>query len=729
MRIEKLQIQAFGKLQNLTLTPQKGLNLLCAPNESGKTTLRVFLQMLFYGAPGRATDLAKNPRKKYAPFSGEAMAGAAEFSAQGARWRLERRFGATAAGDRTALWNLDEGKQVALPPHTEPGERFFGLGAAAAERALFLGQLTADSIDPDGDFQRRLSNLALSGEEAVSLQTVGRRLKQAREAQRSSSGRAGALPKLERERDALLSERDAAARRDERRTMLETQLENATAATERLTERLRDLDGAIAAAETREKAAALDRAIAQAEELEARKAALRQARQALRLTDGTTADAAFADALDRLRLRIETAETAAPAADEEQRRTQAEERLALLRAEQARETETLREREAATAHAPGSATLFFVLAGLFAAVSIAGIALPPLLLLLLPAAGFAGFGGLRLKRQKDYRRACAVREETRRSVETRATAIAQQESICALFSAAGRPDPGAAKAAERDYLQAVSRYQPVETRAEADAALATLRDALRAEQEARAGVDALSALATGTPLETLRREREALPLPPETDNPAATRDGLRAEQARLRDSLQQAQTAATQARTELQTAFRDQPDLASLEREIAERQREIDRRNAFCAACALAEQTLAEAAADLRRNFSPALSRRAGEILAALTDGAYTEAVISAELKAESAGAGQLIAAPYLSSGAADQLYLALRLAVSDRITEPDDPPPLLLDDVLLQYDDARAAAALRFLQDYAQTRQVFFFTCHRAYADALPDAHRLELA
>ncbi len=63
-----------------------------------------------------------------------------------------------------------------------------------------------------------------------------------------------------------------------------------------------------------------------------------------------------------------------------------------------------------------------------------------------------------------------------------------------------------------------------------------------------------------------------------------------------------------------------------------------------------------------------------------------------------------------MSCGTADQMYLALRLAMCRRLL-PEDAP-LLLDDALVNFDDARASAALELLRAEAQKRQVVLFTC-----------------
>ncbi len=66
-----------------------------------------------------------------------------------------------------------------------------------------------------------------------------------------------------------------------------------------------------------------------------------------------------------------------------------------------------------------------------------------------------------------------------------------------------------------------------------------------------------------------------------------------------------------------------------------------------------------------------------------------------------------------LSDGTLDQLYLALRVASLERLTEARGALPLLLDDVLVHFDDQRAAAALAVLADLARKTQVILFTHH----------------
>jgi len=76
------------------------------------------------------------------------------------------------------------------------------------------------------------------------------------------------------------------------------------------------------------------------------------------------------------------------------------------------------------------------------------------------------------------------------------------------------------------------------------------------------------------------------------------------------------------------------------------------------------------------------------------------------------------VPAPQLSSGTADSLYLALRLASLQHQWQGRDPVPLILDDCLMQLDDSRAAAAMKVLSQFSTTTQVILFTHHRHLLD-----------
>jgi len=71
-----------------------------------------------------------------------------------------------------------------------------------------------------------------------------------------------------------------------------------------------------------------------------------------------------------------------------------------------------------------------------------------------------------------------------------------------------------------------------------------------------------------------------------------------------------------------------------------------------------------------------------------------------------------------LSRGGREQLYLALRLALIERLHARGIEMPLLLDDVFSNFDEVRSDAAIDVLLDFARRgHQVIYITCHHHLA------------
>ena len=76
MEIKRLAA-TFGKLEQEQLELSPGLNLIEAPNESGKSTWTAFLRVMLYGLNTR--DRSPNAdKRRYLPWSGSAMEGVLE---------------------------------------------------------------------------------------------------------------------------------------------------------------------------------------------------------------------------------------------------------------------------------------------------------------------------------------------------------------------------------------------------------------------------------------------------------------------------------------------------------------------------------------------------------------------------------------------------------------------------------------------------------------------------
>ncbi len=129
----------------------------------------------------------------------------------------------------------------------------------------------------------------------------------------------------------------------------------------------------------------------------------------------------------------------------------------------------------------------------------------------------------------------------------------------------------------------------------------------------------------------------------------------------------------------------------------------------------MAIATLREANEEMQQRFAPELGRRAGEIMARLTGGKYAALSFSRELDASAKREGDTLAheKAFLSEGTADQLYLALRLAICELALPEGCSCPIILDDALVNFDDERMGYALELLEEMAEKRQIILFSCH----------------
>ena len=120
---------------------------------------------------------------------------------------------------------------------------------------------------------------------------------------------------------------------------------------------------------------------------------------------------------------------------------------------------------------------------------------------------------------------------------------------------------------------------------------------------------------------------------------------------------------------------------------------------------------LEEASRELQRRFAPRITALTQEYLSRLTGGRYNRLVIGEDLSMQAANQAETALRPaqWRSDGTADQMSLALRLAVWV-ILNPNGP--LVLDDALIRFDNDRLKNAMELLKELGKTRQIILFSC-----------------
>ncbi len=203
--IEKLEVTSFGCLKNATYSPTEGINRICAPNESGKTTLAAFIKFIFYGFGTSKKDIIDSEKKLYLPWDSSFAAGAAEISADGTKYRIERRY-APSQKEIVALTEVSSGKKVS--PGKEIGELFFGVDRETAEKTFIFDQFCALTAR-DSELFDSIRNMVFQGDEDGNSESALKRLKAAKKELKPSRGN-GMIDTLEKDFEKYKSSYDEA---------------------------------------------------------------------------------------------------------------------------------------------------------------------------------------------------------------------------------------------------------------------------------------------------------------------------------------------------------------------------------------------------------------------------------------------------------------------------------------------------------------------------------------
>ena len=120
-----------------------------------------------------------------------------------------------------------------------------------------------------------------------------------------------------------------------------------------------------------------------------------------------------------------------------------------------------------------------------------------------------------------------------------------------------------------------------------------------------------------------------------------------------------------------------------------------------------------------RREKQAPLLKRAGQLFQIITAGSFTSLRVDFDDQDHAHLTGvrpneSVVPVSGMSTGTADQLYLALRVASIEDYLERAEALPFVADDLFINFDDDRAAAGFRLLGQLAEKTQVLFFTHHQ---------------
>jgi len=730
----------FGKLERARLTFGDGLNLIYAPNEGGKSTWSAFWKTMLYGLDTRDRDKKGHlaDKNRYQPWSGMPMEGELVVEHQGRSITIRRGpRGTVPMGSFSAVYT---GTQAPVPGLTADncGQFLTGVGREVFERSAFIGPGGTLAITGSPELERRIAALVSSGQEDVSFSQAEQQLREwlnRRKVNRS----VGQIPKLEEELEQVRAKLDQLTQLnqeishlDETKSVLTDQQANLRGEEEihrRLAQKDLNRRYAIAGEE-------LNQALAQLEQLEQEagkygplphKDKLKQAQGELQylkvleeeIRQGEEALTQAEEAYVQAQIAAQDPYFTGMSGEEAQRVVSAA------------QTEYQTRLSAKGKHKTAGMVML-LLSLILPALLLAGsqylqrwqgqhmLAVYALLLVcgLIIAA-------VQLKKSKmegalahqvlsrykadspdrltqllaDYQSRCAAVEEAANQTRTLRGTLNDRKA---------RRDNSHA-----DLMSFVRSFAPQATglfgcsaalsRAlSLDHELALARERVEERRRRREDLGAQG----GQDFDTL----ELLHTPERT--PEETRQALSTVTVRLEQVNQTLNQALGQ-----QKAMGDYAALSAREEELTVA---LSRRRQEYQALTIALEVLNQANSQLQERFSPELNRLAGQYLSRLTGGRYTSLSLNRDMEGSAAREEDVLphSSLTLSRGTADQLYLAVRLAVC-RLCLPDKPP-ILLDDALAAFDDIRLEQALDLLRELAKEQQVLLFSCHKREWDKL---------
>ena len=669
MILRILQANAtYGKLNQAQLSLQSGLNVICAPNEGGKSTWSRFLLTMFYGLNTRQRgELAD--KKRFQPWNGSPMQGRLQLAVGEDVLTLIRRtqradspmgvFSCTYAGTDTPARGLDA---------LRCGETLLGVPQSVYQRCAFISSGSM-AIDADADLERRINALISTGEEKISFSQAETRLK--RQLHQRKYNRSGAIPLLESEIASLSSAQTEVQDLAERETSLRQQLRQVQE--EQVTLRA-----------------------AQQQEAQQRIAEKQRLLQSL---PDSAALQSINEQLGAVRSMGEQVQQARDAAAAQEQTIQAQlQELSRNPLHPMTKPELEAQLQIQPPAPPQVAQLLISLAlglcgGGFLWYEIGQSQLLWLCaacaVMALAAGNFLRLLIQRIRRQQVRRRELQRQEELRKLADSYLPILEKLEE-------------------QRSLLQ--QRQQAV---ADSEQRLrATLADLLTVVQKWDTGVHTPTDVRRFVQQMTQRREELT------EEIRQAQADALHAQTPDADGSAARLQQQIAQVQGQLAAlgGAEDAPQ------RIARKQEQLHRLQGEYDSLALALDVLRSANTTLQNRFSPELGRRAAEIFADMTGSPWSHILLDREfrLSAEAGSDPTRRSVQLLSSGTADQLYLAVRLAICEMVLPAEQNAPLILDDALLTFDDERLHKTLDYLVRLGEQRQILLFSCQSREADYL---------
>lgn len=685
MRIDKVEIDGFGKLNNCSYTFSDGVNLIYGNNESGKSTLCEFILAMFYGLPnkGKQSNDDMAARIKYCPWNTDSFGGRVYFTDDdGRKLVIERSFKATKRGDKSALRDADTWEEIG--DAEEIGEKCFGLTREGFLKTLYIKSFGADNLkNDDGEIMSRLSNLETSGNEDVSYSKIINLMEKDIFSLKTKTGKGGKITALEEKIIALNNEKTLSS-------MTYSALENDLKTAESLKQAsFQKVNEAKELEEKYNKALQYEKYISHNKLKETNDAILKRIK---------TEEEKLSDILNQIE-NVENEEVNVISTEEVSRARALETKKVI-----AEEKATEAKKQIPSGKRPAIIGDNRIIPAFFGLVIfILGFFLKSVILYVAGAL-FAALGVvacliINLKRQKDYDKKQDTYYEAKEELDK------IEKELLSLLEPYG--------VSSSDELSA--KFMSSQDKEERRLMLT------KQYEECRENVHSLKeSVQTEIPMENF--SPDALEYVGESADKLFEKINIaKSEERQMANRANEILVRVTKETAEIRSEEEISAEIEQVMTERKELQKRYD-------ALMRAYEWLKGAHAEIKSNFAPRLNQKASLLLSRLTNGKYEDirANDSFHINLKSVS-GEIVEAGFMSRGTYDLLYIALRFASMSVLTN-GNIPPVILDDAFSQLDDTRLLNAVNLIEEDKEFSQVFLFTCHENFKELLKNHAIIEL-
>jgi len=213
MKINKIQINSFGKFNNFEIILDNNFQIIYGKNEAGKSTIMEFIKIMLYSRRNGDTTGKDDKilRAKYMPWTGtQEMSGAIEFSHNNSDYKLQKKIDLNSVSkDITDLLNISTGEFINFKKKQEVGEYLFDIDLKSFERTGYIKNLGDNGFEQSKNnidtLTEKIINFSLTGEEEFSANTIISRLENAIKDLTRNRNKSGKIPET-REKISDLSE-------------------------------------------------------------------------------------------------------------------------------------------------------------------------------------------------------------------------------------------------------------------------------------------------------------------------------------------------------------------------------------------------------------------------------------------------------------------------------------------------------------------------------------------